>query len=222
MTILEKSITVIKSNFNCFQIKLIGIIKIDKVLIEAKLKCNPNKYQSQTKFNFSFILKFCVIVEMKWLKLVILIALVLSELDCKPHVGNESFADIEGDSIRLPGHTRPINYDVELNVNVHNGSTPYSGKVTIRITVDTATDVITLHNKGLLLTQVKVLDANNEELQNTVELDTVKDFLKIKVDSALTVGNEYTLEISFNGVISMDSNGFYRMSYRNIETNEMR
>lgn len=157
-----------------------------------------------------------------WLKCVVLIALCLSCSDCKPNIWSESFADADDASIRLPGHTRPISYDVELNVNVHNGSTPYTGKVTIGITVDAATDVITLHNKGLVVTQVKVLSVNKEELQNTVELDTVRAFLKIKVDSTLVVGNEYTLEISFNGELSPGSNGFYGMSYNNLETNNIR
>lgn len=160
---------------------------------------------------------------MKWLKFIILIVLCFNCIDCKPHVKSETLDDADEDSIRLPGQTRPINYDVELNVNVHNGSTPYSGKVTIGITVDAATDVITLHNKGLLVTEVKVLDVNNEELENTVELDTVKAFLKIKVDSAaLVVGNEYTLEITFTGAIALASNGFYQTSYKSIETSEIR
>lgn len=160
---------------------------------------------------------------MKWVKCLIFMALCLSSFDCKPHGENEAVVDLDDeDSIRLPGHTRPLNYDVELVVNVHNGSTEYTGKVTIKIAVVVATDVITLHSKELKDITAKVFDKANEELQNTVALDTTKDFLKINVERALVVGNEYSLEISFSGDIALSTVGFYRISYRDVKSNEIR
>lgn len=153
----------------------------------------------------------------------IFMALCLSSYDCKPRGESEAVFDLDDeDSIRLPGHTRPLNYDVELVVNVHNGSTEYTGKVSIKIAVDVATDVITLHSKELNVIVAKVFNNANEELQNTVELDTTKDFLKINVESALVVGDEYTLEFSFSGDIALTTVGFYRISYRNVTSNEIR
>jgi aminopeptidase N len=158
---------------------------------------------------------------MKWLMFVILTALSFG-VDCKPSVDSENFAVLEENSIRLPEHTRPTNYDIELRVNIHNGTTPYSGKVIIKIAVDIETDVITLHNKGLSVSRVTVTDKFNDELQNTIAFDATKDFLFINVDRLLTVGDEYSLEILFDGVISQTTNGFYRTSYRNIATDEIR
>lgn len=126
------------------------------------------------------------------------------------------------ESIRLPGHTRPLHYDIELNVNIHNGSLPYVAKVVIKIAVDVSTDVITLHNKGLPVTGVKVIDKTGEDSYDRLSRDISRDFLFITVDKALIVGDEYTLEVSFNGNIATSNTGFYRMSYRKTETNEIR
>lgn len=136
--------------------------------------------------------------------------------------GKKQSFSLDDDSIRLPGHTRPINYDIDLTVNIHNGSTPYSAKVLIRIAVDIATDVITLHNKGLSITQLTVTDKNNDEVMSTIELDSARDFLFINLESHLTVGDEYFLDISFVGEVSQGTSGFYRMSYTNVATNEIR
>lgn len=156
---------------------------------------------------------------MKWLKFVILIALYSSSNDCKP---SEKQSLLDEDSIRLPSHTRPINYDVELVVHVHNGTRTYSGKVNIKIAVDVATDVITLHNKGLDVSRVTVTAMNNDELQNSMTLDASRDFLFVNVDRQLIAGAEYSLEIWFDGLISMGKSGFYRMQYNNIENDEIR
>jgi aminopeptidase N len=155
---------------------------------------------------------------MKWLKFVILIvasSAVISE--CKPR----SALDDES-SIRLPTNTRPENYDIELNVNIHDGNRAYNGKVKISIVVDAATNVITLHNKGLIITQARITDENDDELQSTLEFDEARDFLHVVVESVLVVGAKYSLEISFNGAISEGTNGFYQMSYRDVESDEIK
>lgn len=185
-----------------------------------------NKTFEQTVHDFIFVLKFDEVYQvMKWLKCLIFLAFCMIGFECKPHGESEAAFDLEDeDSFRLPGHTRPLNYDVELNVNVHNGSTGYTGRVTIKIAVDFETNVITLHNKGLNVIVAKVFNNANEELQNTVELDATKDFLKINLDSGLVVGDEYTLDISFSGNIALSTVGFYRISYTDVTSpsNEIR
>lgn len=162
---------------------------------------------------------FSVFDKMKWLKFVILIVLYTKSSHCKP---SEKVSTFNENSIRLPGHTRPINYDVDLIVNVFNGTRTYSGKVNIKIAVDVATDVITLHNKGLNISQVTLTAMNNDELLNSIALDASRDFLMVKVDRQLVVGDEYSLEISFDGLLSTGKSGFYRMEYRNVESDEIR
>lgn len=154
---------------------------------------------------------------MKWLVLLTVTSLWLAAAG-KPQ-SNEALDD---ESIRLPGHTRPVNYDVNLTVNIHNGSTPYSARVLIKIAVDIATDVITLHNKGLSVIQLTVTDKNNDEVRSTIELDSARDFLFIRLESLLTVGDEYSVDISFSGAISQGVSGFYKMSYTSVDTDEIR
>lgn len=159
---------------------------------------------------------------MKWQKFVILIALYIGSSDCKPSE-KVKVSTFDENSIRLPGHTRPINYDVELTVNVHNGTRTYSGKVKIKIAVDVATDVITLHNQGLDVSRVTVTAMNNDELPNSIALDAPREFLIVSlIDRQLIVGAEYSLEISFDGLISTGKSGFYRMEYKNIASDEIR
>lgn len=125
-------------------------------------------------------------------------------------------------SIRLPANTRPLNYNIELNVNIHNGTLPYEAKVEIKIAVDIAANAITLHNKGLIVTTARVIDKNGEDSFVSFSLDAERDFIFINVDKALIVGDEYTLEISFKGSIATSSAGFYRMSYTDVASNEIR
>ena len=148
------------------------------------------------------------------LKIVVLIVVNLSGIFCNPHVKTEV------DSIRLPGHTRPINYNVDLTMHVHNGTRVYSGNVKIKIICDVATDVITLHNKGLGISIFAVKAMNNEELAKSIAFDASRDFLFINLDRQLTVGDEYFLYVFFDGLISMGKTGIYRMDYKNVESGE--
>jgi aminopeptidase N len=162
---------------------------------------------------------------MKWYKFLILIVVLhMQHFDAAPFAENESIADLDDeDSIRLPASTRPINYDIELSVNIQDFA-PYTGTVTITIIVDEATDVITLHSKALQVKTVNVLDSLSEEIPSTYVLDATKDFLIVTIGGrSLIVGDKYTLEISFEGSISSTTQlGFYRTSYRDIVTNETR
>lgn len=151
---------------------------------------------------------------MNWLKSLVIFAVFLSGIDCLP-----TKQDFVEDSIRLPGHTRPLHYDVDLTFHVHNGTRNYSGKVIIKIICDLPTDVITLHNKGLTISKVLV---NGEELTNSITLDKSKDFLFINLERQLTVGNEYSVEIWFEGLISLGQSGLYRTEYTNVESGEIR
>lgn len=160
---------------------------------------------------------------MKWLKFTIfLVALHIRNFDGAPFVESESSTDLDEDSIRLPNSTRPINYDIELSVNVHEFE-PYTGSVTITIVVDEATDVIVLHSKGLQVETVRVRNEEEKEMPSSHQLDLTKDFLIVTIeDSPLIVASKYTLEISFKGSFSSTQSGFYRTSYRDVVSSETR
>jgi aminopeptidase N len=160
---------------------------------------------------------------MKFLEFVILVILLhIRCSECAPFVESESITDLDEASIRLPASTRPINYDIELRVNIQDFA-PYTGSVTITIVVDEATDVITLHSKSLQVQTVKVLNEAREEIPCSHALDATKDFLVVTIeDASLVVGAEYALEISFSGSINEAQTGFYRTSYRDIVSNETR
>lgn len=148
---------------------------------------------------------------MKCLYIVILITLCCNSSNCS-RVGHANFSGLS--SSKLPHETRPINYIVTLNVNIHNGSLPFDGRVMVRVVADVATDVITLNSRGLSVKEARVFDEDDSEMQRGFELDTERDFIYINVDRPLTVGDEYLVQISYNGFISTSKNGFHRVAYR--------
>lgn len=149
---------------------------------------------------------------MKCLYIVILITLCCNSSSNCSRVGHVNFSGLS--SSKLPHETRPINYIVTLNVNIHNGSLPFDGRVMVRVVADVATDVITLNSKGISVKEARVFNKDDSEVQRGFELDAETDSIHIYVDRPLTVGDEYLVEISYNGFISTSKNGFHRVAYR--------
>lgn len=157
---------------------------------------------------------------MKCLYIVILITLCCNGSNCSG-VGHANFSGLS--SSQLPHETRPINYIVTLNVNIHNGSLPFDGRVMVRVVADVATNVITLNSKGLSVNEARVFNKDESEVQQRgFELDAERDFIHINVDRPLTVGAEYLVQISYNGFISTSKNGFHRVAYRTADDDAIR
>lgn len=148
---------------------------------------------------------------MKWLKSGILLAVLLATVNTAP----SQEADAEEGELRLPKSSVPMHYDLELTTNVHDGSRSISGIVRINIEIRENTDFITLHNHGLTMDEVKLIASSQAELAIAYTLDEEKEFLIIEsLTQPLQVGQLFTLEISYRGLLQLDTIGFYRSSYR--------
>lgn len=118
-------------------------------------------------------------------------------------------------SLRLPGTSVPVSYDLQLETALESGARDFSGSVKILIQIVQDTDILTLHNRQLTIQTVKVTDS----LDNEVPIDDPthepeNEFVHIKRTSeTFTAGLSYTIEITFNGLLQLGTSGFYRSSY---------
>lgn len=120
---------------------------------------------------------------------------------------------------KLPKSSKPISYDLHLKSDIHTGSLAFNGNVRIKIEILEPTFVLSLHNDGLEVTDVKVIDKSGSELKNSYKMD---GYFKITIESAILLrGREYTLDITFKGLLRTGTSGFYRTYYQ-VESNTTR
>ena len=119
---------------------------------------------------------------------------------------------------RLPNNTRPLHYDIHLTTHVHESKFEFEGQVIVKFELKSApVNEITLHMKKLNHLIVKLLDSNKNLLASNLEYDTddVTDFLTIKTQNSLTIGQNYYLEFDYDSELRDDNLGFYKSSYVN-------
>ena len=124
---------------------------------------------------------------------------------------------------RLPNNTRPLHYDIHLTTHVHESKFEFEGHVVVKFEPKSAPlNEITLHMFKLKNIKVKLLDINKTTLADNLESDfnVTTDFLTIKTENNLTIGENYYLEFDYEGELRDDNVGFYKSSYMN-EKNEI-
>lgn len=145
---------------------------------------------------------------MKWLTSGILFVVLITTAAAAP----TPFA--EDDPLRLPKSSIPISYDLSLTTNVHTGDRAFSGNVKIEIEVMQDTNVITLHNSGLTIESLKLFSSNGDEVETSFDEEKDKNFVHLRTSSrTLMVGEIFTVEGTFAGLLDTGTNGFYRSSY---------
>jgi aminopeptidase N len=163
----------------------------------------------------------------KWKRssgLIVLVAVVITVISAVPQKSfdndNEELNDIQpfADDGRLPKSVVPVHYDLRLTTNVHDsGDRRFTGFVKILVKVLTDTNLIKLHNRGLIVTYMRLTSKDGAFIYDAdFSLETSYDFLIISLTSSeifLPAGNEYYIEIGFNGNLRTDMGGFYRSLY---------
>ncbi|KAJ6646807.1 Aminopeptidase N, partial [Pseudolycoriella hygida] len=123
--------------------------------------------------------------------------------------------DDEDDPSRLPKTSKPIRYDISLTTNVHNGERAFSGSVIIDIEITRDTDVITLHNNGLTPISVRLYGNDVDDIPHLTSSDPSRSFFFITTQGrTLLVGELYSIEIIYSGLLQTSMSGFYLSSYR--------
>lgn len=114
---------------------------------------------------------------------------------------------------RLPTGVVPTDYLVVLEPIFDNFT--FNGYVEIAVNVNEATDNITLHAAEITFLQTDVFNASDNitKILNETD-DSVREFRIIHFEKTLAPGN-YTIKISYTGILNNRLRGFYRSSYKN-------
>lgn len=125
---------------------------------------------------------------------------------------------------RLPNNTFPIRYDVYLKTEVHQKDFSFDGNVVITFEAKENTSSVTLHYRQIDIIDLKLMKLDGSALfpeKPTYQKDNITEFLTIPTSVPFIQGNQYKVEISYNGTLRSDNQGFYRSSYKNEKDEEV-
>ena len=125
--------------------------------------------------------------------------------------------EVDGKEYRLPNNTYPINYNIQLETNVHKGDFAFNGKVRIHIKVVNASKTITLQTRQITLINIKLMNIDMSILTaNATYTETIDTEFLIIDTPDLMVDQELYVEIDYTAILRDDEAGFYRSSYKNL------
>lgn len=130
--------------------------------------------------------------------------------------------------MRLPKYLVPETYTVylqphlytkiieEVNVTSPNQTLLFTGNSTVVFHCVQTTSAIYLHSKDLTIIDSSVVSLKDNvrvKINEMIHHEDVSDFLEIQLNEALEKGKNYSLFLSFEGVMSQSLDGLYLSSY---------
>lgn len=118
---------------------------------------------------------------------------------------------------RLPNTTRPSKYSLELVTYLdeqHVKNFTFEGVVRIKFSLESATQIITLHAENLEILNISFKIGHRGINKFHWEKDLSTSFLKISINDKIMPAN-YTLIIKYQGKLNDEGYGFYKSSYVN-------
>lgn len=116
---------------------------------------------------------------------------------------------------RLPKTSFPVKYIVLIRATeIHEGNRDFSGAVRIELQVAEPTIRITLHNRGLTILTVDLLDDDDSYITNTATHEPENEFLHVESSNQLLPGRLYKVVITYSSQLNSQPTGFYRSTYR--------
>lgn len=121
----------------------------------------------------------------------------------------------DGISYRLPNTTVPLTYDIWLATEIHQGEFGFNGEVTIRFQCIETTAELILQYRTMTIDTVALFDSNNNLIEEDVSWYQNKtvEFLVITPNQQLIQGQEYLVNVRFNGTMTDNGLGIYRAWY---------
>lgn len=144
------------------------------------------------------------------------------QLSTKLNAAKTAAAPLNQRTFRLPNNTEPVSYNIRLSTDIHRADFGFQGDVTINIRVLQNSRNITLHSRHTIIERIDLFNPNRTLYQQDVPYtyDSELHFLVIPVIRELEVGQELSIEISYQGFIRNDLLGFFRNSYNNSVTGQ--
>ncbi|XP_012288914.1 putative aminopeptidase-2 isoform X2 [Orussus abietinus] len=116
---------------------------------------------------------------------------------------------------RLPLDIIPKKYHIEVTPYFVVGNFTFDGFVRINAEVQRATKTITLHANAINYSKVSVIVDKAPRPIKNIKKQPKYHFWVIELESELPRGTSLLIEITYNGVLNTEMNGFYRSSYTN-------
>lgn len=165
-----------------------------------------------------------------WLKLLVLIvgaATVIAvddlrdlymKIDAGEEIEISPLVDpYDGISYRLPNDTSPLTYDVWLTTDIHRGEFAFDGRVMIRFEVLETTNEVIIQYRLMTIQSINLFNADGVMIEENVDYfqnDTV-EFLHIRPTQQLLEGQQFSVQVFYNGSIRDNGLGIYSASYIN-------
>jgi len=137
--------------------------------------------------------------------------------------------DIRVKDVRLPTHMRPKHYRVYLIPFLKEGNFTIKGHVQIKVrliksaNLSKDTKSVTLHIKDMTILPNSVHFVDDNMVENTVVghgYDPEREFFIVYFQN--NIQNDFTMSMDFIGNLNCDMAGFYRSTYRNVDTGEIK
>ncbi|XP_065352034.1 aminopeptidase N-like [Cloeon dipterum] len=123
-------------------------------------------------------------------------------------------------SYRLPGDLRPEHYTLEIKTFLDGENSRFEGRVLIRVKCEKDTSRVVVHSTDLILNTDQVRVGDKEIIGH--EFDTRNEFYIIKLKEELKSGSKYVIEIPFEGNLTTSLKGYYRSSYKDKATGDIK
>jgi puromycin-sensitive aminopeptidase len=117
-------------------------------------------------------------------------------------------------SHRLPRTVVPGRYDIRLEPDLDTAT--YAGEEVVQVEVRDETDEVLLNAVELTITKVVAEGPDGAKLEGTASLDPANDRARLHFPRALCPG-EWSLRISFQGILNDQLHGFYRSTFKDAE-----
>jgi puromycin-sensitive aminopeptidase len=111
---------------------------------------------------------------------------------------------------RLPKTVRPRRYEIRLTPDL--GRFTFQGEVNIAVVVNDATDDVVLNALELEIDKV-IAERGGKSLPAKIEFEPAKERAHLRFSEKLPPG-DWTLKISFRGILNDKLHGFYRSQYQ--------
>lgn len=122
-------------------------------------------------------------------------------------------------NLRLPKASKPISYELNLEMELNDGALPVNAEVTIRLRILERTDRLVLHSRNLTIEDLKLFDAfsGTEAAIINYSLYSPTDMLTVYLADDAAVGAEYNLRVKYGFSINNlpSQTGLYLASYPN-------
>ncbi|KAK3612375.1 hypothetical protein CHS0354_031968 [Potamilus streckersoni] len=140
----------------------------------------------------------------------------------KTTIAQPSLDDAPWMNLRLPEHIQAVHYDITLFPDFYNNSGWFYGNETVELNITRPTKHVLIHFNYLNITNTTLVDKNQERIPvNRTFAYAANQFWIVEAMNIIQPGTVF-LKLQFDGSLTRAIVGFYKSTYINSKTNEIR